>query len=348
MTFVIRAAPGEVHIDRLRQVTEIAQQVIAGDIDTTEGAKRLKAVQRQPPLYPAWIMVAAYALMSAALGRVFGGGSGEMAVAALAGLCIGLLSMAGQSSPWIRHLLPTLAALMTTQIVWILPRGTGQSVAPYVALIAGLVILLPGLSLTIAMAELATQNLVSGTARLFGAGSVFLQLAFGTAIGVEIAGHRWSSMVTTPPSSLPEWTLWLSVAVGSAALLPLFSARLRELGWFLLAGLLAFAVTRYSQLWASAPVAAFLGAVSIGILANAAGRYLNLPGATLLMPGFIMLVPGSIGYKSMLALLQHDPLSGFEKGFEVVLVGMALIAGLLLASLVRLPKRDDSDLPDAV
>ncbi len=49
--------------------------------------------------------------------------------------------------------------------------------------LATIVWYLPGLSLTIGVAELATRNLISGTSRIFYAMLIALELGFGMAVG---------------------------------------------------------------------------------------------------------------------------------------------------------------------
>jgi uncharacterized membrane protein YjjB (DUF3815 family) len=57
----------------------------------------------------------------------------------------------------------------------------------YLATLGGLIVLLPGLTLSAAMSELNAQHLVSGTARLTGAIMRFLVLMFGVALGSRVA-----------------------------------------------------------------------------------------------------------------------------------------------------------------
>jgi len=59
----------------------------------------------------------------------------------------------------------------------------------------------------------------------------------------------------------------------------------------------------------------------------------------LIVPSIILLVPGSIGYHSLSNLLAHDVTTGIGNAFEALLVGSALVAGLLLAN-VLLPPRN--------
>jgi uncharacterized membrane protein YjjB (DUF3815 family) len=59
----------------------------------------------------------------------------------------------------------------------------------------------------------------------------------------------------------------------------------------------------------------------------------------LLVPGLLVLVPGSLGFRSVLALLDNDVLAGVRGAFDMVLVAIALASGILLATLVLPPKR---------
>jgi len=56
------------------------------------------------------------------------------------------------------------------------------------------------------------------------------------------------------------------------------------------------------------------------------------------MPGFIILVPGSVGYRSILALVEKDIVGGLETAFDVAVIGIALVAGFLISSMVPLPQ----------
>ena len=67
------------------------------------------------------------------------------------------------------------------------------------------------------MAELATQHLVSGTARLTGAATIFLMIGFGVALG-----SRTAALLPPPrviePLVLPDWTEFAAVFLVTLAL----------------------------------------------------------------------------------------------------------------------------------
>jgi len=219
----------------------------------------------------------------------------------------------------------------------------GLSIVTSVVVVSGLIILLPGLSLTIALAELATQNLVSGTARLSGTVIIFIQLAFGSFFAVELARKFGLEVGNAQVSAVPYWTILVAVAVSAIALVPLFSARKQDAGWFLVAALSAFTAVHFASQLMGPSLGAFAGAITVGLIAKLVNRFFDVPGAMIMMPGFIILVPGAIGYRSVISLVDNDVVAGLSAAFDVALIGISLVAGFLLSSLVHLPKDDSKD-----
>ena len=342
-TFLIRVSPGEVNLERLRKTTEIARRVIQGEINSEEGADYLKEIAEASPDYPNWIIVLAFGLVSACIARIFSGGINEMAVSAIIGFIVGIMAIASQSRPLLDHLLPAICAFIATLLTLSINRLVGIEVSTSVVVISGLIILLPGLSLTIALAELATQNLVSGTARLTGTATVFIQLAFGSALAVESAKRLGLEINHRILAPVEFWSVWLAAAVAAIALVPLFSARKQDIGWFLVAALSAFTAVHFATLEMGPSLGAFAGAITVGLLAKLVTRFYDVPGAMIIMPGFIILVPGAVGYRSILALVEKDIIAGLATAFDVVVIGISLVAGFLLSSLVHLPKDDPKD-----
>ena len=342
-TYLIRVAPGEVNLERLRKTSEIAQQVISGELSSESGAIKLKQVSQSSPEYSGWTIVFAFALVSACIARIFSGGTMEMLSAGLIGLVMGSVALASRTRPLLDHLLPSTCAFLATIIALFLDYWFSHSIAISVVVISGLIILLPGLSLTIAMAELATQNMVSGTARLTGAATVFIQLAFGSALGVEIGNLLALEVQSSQVEQVPFWSIWLAAAVAAVALVPLFEARKKDVVWFLLSALTAFTTVFFASKLLGPSLGAFCGAITIGLMAKIVSRLFDIPGAMIMMPGFIILVPGSVGYRSILALVEKDIIGGLETAFDVAVIGISLVAGFLISSMVPLPKDGAKD-----
>ena len=58
-----------------------------------------------------------------------------------------------------------------------------------------------------------------------------------------------------------------------------------------------------------------------------------------LFPGIMLLVPGSVGFRGLSSMMAHDVVSGIQTAFTMILMAVALVAGLLLANDILPPKR---------
>jgi uncharacterized membrane protein YjjB (DUF3815 family) len=209
---------------------------------------------------------------------------------------------------------------------------------PSLVTLASLIVLLPGLSLTVAMTELATRNLISGTVRLMAAVIVLLELAVGVALGDRIA-HEIFGTYPRVPVALPSWAQWSAVACAAIAIAAVVQAERRAIGWILLAAVTIFVGTRYGTAWLGGQLGVLVGAFALGILGNVYARFLGRPAQIVLIPAMMLLVPGSMGFRGMASLLARDTLTGVETVFAMFVVAVAIVGGLILANATFSPRR---------
>ena len=86
-------------------------------------------------------------------------------------------------------------------------------------------------------------------------------------------------------------------------------------------------------------VGAFCGALVVGTGSNLYARLRDRPALVPFTPGIIVLVPGSLGYRSLTAFLDHETLVGVDFAFNMVVVAVALVGGILTANILLPPKR---------
>ena len=339
-TYVIRSNSGEVNVDKLSRTIDVAYAVINGEITTEKGAKELTDITNSAPLHSKWWMILCFMLVSTAICRIFGGGIPEIITASVTCLIVGVfVNIGGLRSETVSNLMPALSAFLATLISFAFNYWIGLS-STYIPVVSGIIVLVPGMMLTIAMAELATQNLVSGTARLLGSVVIFIQMIFGVAIGSQVAAIFFgqASITTSIDHQLPQWTVWIAIVVSSWSLMMLFQTRSRHLLWVIATTASSFFVSRWAGAELGAATGAFFGALTVGVFANLAYRIKQVPTAAVMMPGFIILVPGSVGFRSLTEILDHNIIGGLETAFNMIIVGISLITGLLVSSIATLPK----------
>ena len=337
-TYVIREPVGDINLEKQCMVDEVAEEVLTGATSFKEGEARLKAIENKPSPYPAWLSILSFGLTAGAVARIFSGGLNEIIVASIVGLFIGCLTVYLSQGNRVR-LLP-MASTMTAAF---LIAGAGTLINPlstYVCLVASVVILLPGLTFTVAMTELSTFNLVAGASRMAFVLAVFLQMGFGVVVGTQLAAPLFPASETVATiGMLPYWTELLALLIAGLGLVVLFQARGKDTGLILFACALAYIGTQLGLLLSGPELGAFIGALMVGMTANLFARFKARPAAVMLVPGIIILVPGSIGFKSLNAIIHQDFIGGLETAFVMTLVAVAIVSGLLLSSLLVSPQR---------
>jgi uncharacterized membrane protein YjjB (DUF3815 family) len=211
-------------------------------------------------------------------------------------------------------------------------RVGGYSVS--IATLAGLIVLVPGLTLTTAITELATSHLTAGTTRMAGAFMTFIAIGFGVALGYRIAGLLGPTAAAIEPTALPAWTNWAAVVVSTVAFSLLFRADWRDFGWMLGIGFVAILGTRIGTELLGPELGVFWSALAVGLGSNLFNRLTLRPAIVTQVPGLLTLVPGSIGFRSVSALLESRVVVGIDTGFSMLLTAVSLVAGMLTAAAV--------------
>lgn len=336
-TYVFRVEQGEVNLERQIQVQEVVSSVMNETLTVKEGAGRLKDIANTPVRFGVKGQMAGFGLLSGCIAQLLGGAVSEILVALVMGMITGLIAVRFLKTESLKYLFPTLSAIISALLANFV-ASLGWLSAPYIATVAGVIVLVPGLPLTTAVAELARQNMVSGTARLVYSGTIFLQIGFGVAIGNAIGEVLFPIQDVRMEWFLPAWSLWISIAIGCVGLCFLFQGRPKDLPWIVMGGLVAFATTWYGAQLFGQVMGAFVGAFVTGLAANLFERISGITRGVILMPGIILLVPGSVGFQSLSLLVEKNVLEGIDTAFSMGFVAIALVTGLLFSSLILPPK----------
>jgi uncharacterized membrane protein YjjP (DUF1212 family) len=334
---LVRVEPGEVHLEKLTLLDEVVDETLRERITPAEGRRRVEAVLSRAPPYAEALTLLAYGASSGAAALFFRGAPREIVGAAAVGVTVGLVSRSQVTRDGFGRIQDTLAAGLAAAGAVALSRlypGTSASVVT----LAGIIALLPGLTLTSAMSELGSRHLASGTARFAGGLTTLVSLGFGVALG-----SRFGRLL--PPASTAhktwDWswpTRALAVVVASLAFMVLLRARARDAPVIVTAGALAFVGTSLGERWLGPELGAFAGAYLVGLASNLYARRFQRPALVPMVPGILLLVPGSVGFRGVLSMLDRAVVPALDATFVMVITATSLVAGLFAAA-VTLPSR---------
>lgn len=336
-TYLLRVEPGDVNLGKLARLQETIDATLAGTLDAARAAERVEETVAAPALYGAAVTVGAIGLAAAGAAIFSGGGLREVAVAGLLGLTTGACGELARRERWPPGIFQAAAGALVACLAGLATHVVGP-LSLYTVTLAGLIVLLPGFTLTVALVELATRHLASGTARLMGALTTFLTLGFGVAAGSLLASLAGGAPVTAPPTPPPAWTEWLAFVIAPLSFTWLLRAAARDAPWIVGIGFVAVESGRLGSNLAGPELGMFVGALAVSFGSALYLRFLRRPAEILLVPGIFLLVPGSIGFKSIEQLLGKNVVVGVETAFRMVFVAVALMAGMLIGNALA-PRR---------
>lgn len=342
VAFLVRLAPtGAVDLGRLALVDALVVALARGAVTPADADRRLEAILGAADRHGPARSILAQGLVSGAAAAVLGGGAAELIVAAGLGLVVGGLARIVGDHERVAPVFPALAAFTAAGLAGI-AGARGAPIDPWTVTLAALIVLVPGLSLTLAMREVATGHPSAGAARLVGVVATFMLLGCGIALGERIATAAvpLADAATLAPLALPAGARAIALAVTALGFGVLFQARARDLPWLLLGCLASETGASIGVALVGPRLAPLVGALAIGAVGNALARRFDRPAALAVVPGLLLLVPGSLGVRSLRALLADDVTVGVETAFAVAFVAAALVSGLLLANMVVDPRRE--------
>lgn len=343
----IRVDPGSPKLAVLESTYAISDRFMSGALDARsalDALEKLEASLRRPPV---GALVLGYALFSAGAARFLGGGVEEMLVAFPVGALVAF-SLALARGRRERELLSefggALVATVAAALAVMFASWSGHAASLPIVSLAGLVTLLPGLSLATAMSELSTRHLACGSARLIGAISTLAVVGIGAALGqtlVQRAGivPAESLAPEAAASGALDGLTAAALVAFAGGLALLFQSRPARAPVVLVACVIGWSAAQFGRSVVGVQFAPFVAALLVAGAAALYARWRREAALALLLPGLSFLLPGSIGFRGVQGVLASDTAGGIETTVSALTVAASIAAGILVANAIFPPKR---------
>jgi len=255
------------------------------------------------------------------------------------GLLVALLVLLFRKWPRFNLLLPVIAAIMVSTIIFYLTQlGLVYGAANLV--IPPLIIFLPGAILTTGMIELASMHLISGSARLmYGAATLFL-LFIGIAVGLNLSNLPNMLVTTYEASVFPWWAPFLGTLLFGIGTFVRLSGSNRDLFWMLLVLYIASLGQFIGENFFNSYIGAFLGATFMALSSELIARSpRHTPALVSQALAFWFLVPGARGLLSVTSILSEDYRSALIGLGEMIVLITSIALGVFLGTLLISPNK---------
>ena len=335
-----RLLPGDLDMNLLSRTDELAIQLLAGEMSLTEADKCLDEIGSMPSPYGKIVTGLAFGLSTSAFAMLMGACWVEVLYSGFLGLIAYLWVLWAQHSKRVKLMLEPISAFFAGVISSALSYYLSPGINIPLMVLSSVIVMVPGLALTMGLAELSARNGVSGTARLMDAMMQLFKLYFGAFLGISVGISLFGSSEILATPVFPLWVNWLGVFLLSCSLVAIFRTRVKHIHWALLSAFIAYGATAWSSIYLTHGLGTFVGAFALGVYANWFTRFTNAPSIIVVMHGLIVLVPGSKTYIGLNKIISgQDMIKAEHMGQEVFLIFMSLVAGLIFANVVMPTKK---------
>ncbi len=323
---------------RLAAVDRLIVRIRAGQVTPSVAREELDAIVTAPHPYKRWVATLSWGALAFATAGTLGGGLLVCLVSALSAMTIDRVNRLLN-----RHGLPfffqyvvggAIATAPPLALYWLGPR-LGFEFEPTVAIAAGLVVLLAGLSLVGSVGDVISGAPVTAAGRFFELMMMTAATIAGVALVLHLANRFGAPFVAISgfaPPALAELPARVAFGAASAAAYALacYAEKSAAIAAAFAGGVGAIAFLSIQGAGVDAVVASFVAAVLIGAVGRVMERRDLAPPMVASTAGIVPLLPGLALLHGIYAILNEQQAVGFASVLSALAVGTALAAGVTL------------------
>jgi uncharacterized membrane protein YjjP (DUF1212 family) len=316
-------------LDQIAAVHQLAEEAERGVVPPAVGIERLDAIRRLENRFGEVSSVVGYAVLTVGLALILHPAARDVACAAVLGALVGVLRRLARGRRTLEALMPFLAATCVSALV-ALAVEYDVTDPGLRAMIAALVVFIPGVALTTAVLELTEGQMVAGSSRLVWGGMQLGLLAFGIVAGIGVVGVSPEEAFSSSDALLGSWAPWLGVLVFAVGVTIAHSAPPRTFPSLLVVLYAAWVGQVVGNELLGAYASGFTGALVMTFAAYLlARRPSTMPVYAVFLPGFWLLVPGTLGLIGLTTVLAIPDSASVEDVFAIVGSIAAVALGVL-------------------
>jgi uncharacterized membrane protein YjjP (DUF1212 family) len=323
---------------RLAAVDRLIGRIRSGRVAPSQARDELDGIITAPHPYKRWIATLAWGALAFATAGTLGAGLLVCLVSALSAMTIDRVNrrLNRLGLPFFfQYAVGGAIATAPPIVLYALSPKLGLHFDPTVAIAAGLVVLLAGLSLVGSVGDVITGAPVTAAARFFELVMMTAATIAGVALVLHLAnrfGAPFVAISADAPPALAELPARVAFGAASAAAFALacYAERTAAMAAAFggAVGIIAFLLAQGAGL--GAVVASFVAAVPIGLVGRLMERRNLAPPLVVSITGIVPLLPGLALLHGIYAILNDQHAVGFASVLGALAIGTALAAGVTL------------------
>ncbi|KAJ3148984.1 hypothetical protein HDU89_003985 [Geranomyces variabilis] len=298
-------------VEEKPQAPSPAEMANAFELIAVEDAtRRLKQIVSLPDFYPEWVQ---YLLTGIACGGgaglFFGGGWWDVLVSTILGCFVGFMGGIFEGQRTLDKIYEFAGAVVVSFIVRTLVHF-GLPLCYSASVLSSCMFLLQGVTITLALVELGTRHMISGTARLAYGVTMTGLIGYGLDLGATFSAKIFDiSKVPNDASDVCPGQLDPLVQIAlflptSLALSMSSLAHPLQLPGMTVVSAVGFSVYTLASGKLSENLSSAVGAFAVGVTSNIHARWAGTPAIVNDLGGLSMLFPGGLAVKGIMKVIE--------------------------------------------
>lgn len=328
-------SPGVMPLHQVTKIYRLIDDVRSGRTEISGALDELREIVGGPHRFGRYGMFLGYLLLSVGIAFLIQPDLNLVVYSSFLSLISGALIVLGYGNRRLSLIMPVLASFTVSGVAFFLIRA-GAVTGNLTLIVPPLIYFIPGVTLTTGIYELASGELVSGSSRVIYGCMVLLLLLFGVLMGMQLNRFPQEEFAAIKISAI-SYSPYLGAFLFAVGIYLFLSVYRSDFPWILLVLYTALVGQQLGNTMGGGLLGAFLGALSMTLVARAIVMAGKTPHFVTLYPAFWFLAPGSIGFIGLANLLGKNYLTSIA---EITLFSMTVIAialGLLVGALLTEP-----------
>lgn len=334
-TLLDRIKESSMNLTELRFMEQLLDRLVSGKADFAEIIQELEKPQAKS--YPLWLLlIGAFGVGAFSSHMRFGSATGLF----LSGLLTAIVYFF--TNPFVNRLrISGIFGDFGGTIIALFGAGLCSQyfeLPPEAFAVGSIALIVPGLTITTAISELADQNFASGTIKLMKGALTLFAMATAYILVRDFAYYWldssdiWFGKGFRGANLVP----WMTVVNNAGMILSfgiIFQVPRTALAWSTVTGLIGWFVLQFTQVPNSLAIPPFFAAMAVGMTSLTFSRFLNLPSQIYSVPGILSLLPGMLALSSFTSFGSTGAKTGPDVVFLVTIAACSIVFGLFFARL---------------